>query len=261
MGILDRLFVGAWRTVLPRSWRLRIRVFRGGNLALRVRLALQSRGRIMSGPFQGVRYPPYAVGSEYFPKLLGVYEKELHGVVDQWSKEDFQRIAVVGAGEGYYVGGLAARFPTAIIESFEMDPDGRAAIAWLAKNNGFTRRLRNNGRCGLEDLRQFSDSGERCLLIMDVEGAEEELLDPKAVPGLKGIWILVEAHDCFRPGLGRKLRERFETSHEIEELGAVERVAGDAGVLPLSDRHSRRLLSLLDERRPPGMYWFAMRPR
>jgi hypothetical protein len=228
---------------------------------LRLAICRKSGGKILCGPFRGLRYSPYAVGSEYFPKILGTYEKELHGIIGKWSGETFNRIIIAGAGEGYYVGGMAARYPDARITSFEMDPEGRRAIAILARANGFGERLENNGRCDVAALRQALDADSSSLLIMDVEGAEKELLDPRALPTLGRAWILVEVHDCFLPGLDRLLRERFAGSHEIEEIAALPRTKADIEDLPLAGLNMDGILGLIDEKRPPGMSWFAMRPK
>jgi hypothetical protein len=252
---------GIWRAILPRSLRLRAFVFRGGDILLRLRLYRMARGKILTGPFAGVHYPPYAVGSEYFPKLLGTYEKELHPLIESWQGEDFNNIVIAGAGEGYYVGGMAARYPRARITSFEIDPEGREAISGMARANRFAERLENNGCCDVPALRRALDSDRPSLLIMDVEGAERELLDPSAVPVLRRTWILVEVHDCFIPGLDLLLRERFTGSHEVGEIPAVSRGEHDIKAWLPAGVAMTGLLRLVDEKRPAGMRWFVMRPK
>jgi hypothetical protein len=42
-----------------------------------------TRTKVVTGPFQGMRYIYRSVGSSWFPKVLGTYEKELWPVVEQ----------------------------------------------------------------------------------------------------------------------------------------------------------------------------------
>lgn len=66
--------------------------------------------RIFSGPFRGLFYVGESVGSSYFPKILGIYEKELHGILEANKLDSFDKIIVIGAGEGYYAVGLAKKW-------------------------------------------------------------------------------------------------------------------------------------------------------
>ena len=40
-------------------------------------LELQARGRIMNGPFKGLRAPSTGIGPDYYTQLVGVYESTL----------------------------------------------------------------------------------------------------------------------------------------------------------------------------------------
>jgi len=66
---------------------------------------------VASGPFRGMRYVARAYHSAYHAKLLGTYEMELHGIVEELCRETPGIIVDVGAAEGYYAVGLAMRLP------------------------------------------------------------------------------------------------------------------------------------------------------
>jgi hypothetical protein len=109
-----------------------------------------------------------------------------------------------------------------------------------------------------ESLEEVQAETGHGLVIMDVEGDEERLLDPGLVPELKRMHILVELHDCWRPGLDRRILERFDGSHEIERIWARERSESD---LPMRSLFLGRWLKrLMHEFRPDGMSWLYMRP-
>jgi hypothetical protein len=44
---------------------------------------------------------------------------------------------------------------------------------------------------------------------MDCKGAEVDILRPDVVPGLESACLLVELHDCMRPGVSRMMVDRF----------------------------------------------------
>lgn len=72
-----------------------------------------------------------------------------------------------------------------------------------------------------------------------------------------------EVHDTMSAGVGNRLRERFERTHQIERIDAVERTEDDfpnaAWWSALAPGRLRR--RLLAEHRPPGMYRYFMQPR
>jgi hypothetical protein len=255
------LFYRISKLVLRRQTRQSLKKFRGGNLIARLRLGLKRPAQVLAGPFSGLLYPTYGIGSEYFPKLLGTYELELHEAIRALSGQAFDRIVVIGAGEGYYVGGLAQLFPDSRITCFEADPDGQAAVADMAAENGFTVRLENRGFCAPEDLRASLDSLDRTLVVMDVEGGERQLLDPEAIPALARATIVVEVHDCFEPGLDGLLKERFKASHHCLDILSRPRTREDADLVPVGPRLRSKLLPLMDEGRPSRMRWFVLTPQ
>ncbi len=261
MSAAAALFYKISKLVLRRQTRQSLKKYRGGSLLARLRLGLKRPPQVLGGPFSGLVYPSYGIGSEYFPKLLGTYELELHESIAALCRQVFDKIIVIGAGEGYYVGGLARLFPDTAIACFEADADGQSAVAEMAAENGFTMRLENRGFCSPQDLLESMGSWNRTLVVMDVEGGERQLLDPEVVPGLERATILVEVHDCFEPGLDGLLKERFKTSHHCLDILSRPRSRADADIVPVTDRLRAALLPLMEEGRPAQMRWFVLTPR
>ena len=77
---------------------------------------------VSGGPFAGLTYPDREPIS-LVPKLLGIYERELHGAVEAAVLGQPEVIVNVGAADGYYAVGLARRCPSATVHAFEADPD------------------------------------------------------------------------------------------------------------------------------------------
>jgi len=177
---------------------------------------LQTVGPVVqTGPFAGMKYHSRApLPGLLITKLLGCYESELHDVVKEITGRPYQQIVNVGCGEGYYAVGLARLFPQLQVHAFDGDAIARQLCGMLARLNGVADRVRIGGLCDVHQLRELARPGT--LLVVDCEGGELELLDPVQVPGLAGCDILVELHDCFKPGTSAAIAARFERTHDVQ---------------------------------------------
>ena len=219
-------------------------------------LAARAGLRVQTGPFagmslQGARSP---IGG----KLLGTHEMELAPVIERLSCSDMQHVVNVGAADGFYAVGMLRRLTTAHATAFEMVESYHSAIDELARSNGVRDRLAIRGACDVEALASAMAGNERTLVIIDVEGAERDLLDPSRVPRLCDAWILVELHDFVDPQISTILRRRFDATHRVTCYRAAPRTVRD--VPAVAGMSARGLLRLADEGRPALMEWFWMEP-
>lgn len=188
---------------------------------------------IQTGPFQGMYYYKVSTGSVILPKLTGTYESELHPVFDSINMSTYDTCIDVGAGEGYYAVGLAWRFHHLHIIAFETSPTGRRRIRALARRNGVLSRMDVRGLCLPEDLQEALATSARNLLILDVEGFEEQLLDPIQIPALTRTDFIAEVHPEFNPDLGKIIKERFNHTHHLETIEQLpEKSLPESIVLP-----------------------------
>ncbi|NJK28216.1 MAG: hypothetical protein HC925_06575 [Coleofasciculaceae cyanobacterium SM2_3_26] len=203
-----------------------------------------------------------SIGSAYIPKLLGIYEKELAPSIERACQLDWQQLIDVGAGEGYYVVGMALRNPTKPIVAFEMDAEGRELLATMAALNGVDHQIEICGKCDVEDLQQVLTGDRTTLLICDVEGYERVLLDPVKIPALAHAFILVELHDFASPGLSDDIYQRFQATHQIQPIQQTPRSSEE---FPFTADYPRPLPEVMiewtvAEWRSPQMSWFWMEP-
>ena len=216
---------------------------------------------VIGGPFAGMQYLSKSTSGSWLAKLLGTYEIELHAVIESICRQDYALILNVGAAEGYYAVGMARRIRTATLVAFEKEEEARELIGKLAEMNSVEKRIQVQGCCGPLDLRDYlrEARSEKCLIVMDVEGAELSLLQPELIGTLRHCDILVELHDFVTPGLSAEVRSRFERTHLIEQFWARDRTGKD---LPFHLRAFDWYMSeALREFRPRGMSWFYMRAR
>jgi hypothetical protein len=234
------------RRVLGRGYPRALRRWRRAQGTARARRRARATRRFVAwhglevsgGPFAGLRYTdtrPHTLA----PKLLGIYERELHAAVEDAIRAEPEVIVNVGAADGYYAVGLARRCPGSRVVVFEADDEQRALLNDVIAANGVTAEVR--GAATVELLREIDAD----VVLMDCEGCERALLDPAAIPWLGDATIIVELHDVWDPGVGTVVTERFAATHEIV-------------VIPSGPQPPRGMLS---EQRPGPMSWAVMTPR
>lgn len=180
-------------------------------------LVQQCQWVVQSGPFAGMNYVQQAVGAIYLPKVMGSYEAELHDMIQEIVRNKYRQIINIGCGEGYYAVGLARLLPGTPIHAFDTDPAAQTLCRQLASQNGVAMQVAIHGECRPGDLANLVQPGT--LILCDIEGAEETLLDPAQVPGLAQCDILVETHDhLIRRNVTEVLLQRFRPTHAIQSI-------------------------------------------
>ncbi|MDH4144496.1 MAG: hypothetical protein OEY23_04930 [Acidimicrobiia bacterium] len=261
-AFVDTVCKGVDRAAQPtvRAARGRYRQWAGASGQVRAaEEILASYGDVVAGgPFVGMRYRvPAATDLCLGPKLLGHYEAELFDVVERLCRRPWKRIVNVGSAGGYYLCGLALRCPTARSYGFEIQPALQAVARQVASDNGVAERVVVDGLCTPARLDELA--GPSSLIVVDIEGGEEDLLAPDAVPNLAASTLLIELHDFVRPAISSELLVRFRATHTTEIVLAEpcdwRRHPAAAAV----SRRNRRWA--LDEQRPAGMRWLVLEPR
>ena len=212
---------------------------------------------ILQGPFAGMSYLRTATEGALAPRLLGTYESELHPYIEAFAGQRFEAVIDVGCAEGYYAVGLARLMPEATIHAYDIKADARTACTALAEANGVGDRVIVGETFEPTGFEAFGD--RKCLVLMDVEGAEDDLLRPDLSPALAGMSVIVETHDLYRPGNLGRIMERFAATHDIVRLDTQPKT------LPLPDwlaqsGHLDQLLAVWEWRVRPTP-WLVMTPK
>ena len=182
-------------------------------LALARKLHNTIGSAVYSGPFKGMQLTPEATLGMFGPYLSGTYEKELHPFFEQIISTPYQTILNIGCSFGYYTTGLALRMPHVYVHAFDIDEAQQKRCRDMIALNKVSDRVTVAGLfCG----KDFSNhASTKTLVLMDIEGGETTLLDPRQFPALQKMDILVELHDIFDPATSKTVIERFTTTHDI----------------------------------------------
>ena len=179
-------------------------------------LVARSGTHILSGPFQGMDYAIRAAEGSATARLLGVYEASLAPIIEDIIARAYPLVVDIGCAEGYYAVGLARRMPASRILARDESDHAQDLCRKLAALNGVADRVHVGGRMDHADFDVCLH--QPTLVLCDIEGAEADLLDPLAAPGLIHADILVECHDLLHPGLTDLLAARFQPSHHVTRI-------------------------------------------
>ena len=214
--------------------------------------------QVRSGPFAGMDYVVKAAEGAFLPRLLGVYERELHPDLRAFAAEGLDHIIDVGCAEGYYAVGLARLLPGATVNAYDIDQTARRRCSLLAQANGVADRVVVRGAFAGEDFARFEGQG-RVLVFIDAEGFEDDILRPDLYPALAAFNLIVETHPGIRSGVTERLIARFAATHEVKRLDpSVERA--DLPIELTSRSHLDMMLACWEWRAGPTP-WLVMRPR
>ena len=174
----------------------------------------QEGTKVLQGPLAGMEFIERSAEGCHIAKLLGCYEQPLQPHIQKALSGHYTKIINIGCAEGYYAVGFARAVPGLISLAFDTDVNAQNSCRQLAERNGVADRVEIGGLFSPDDFAKFEN--EAALVFCDIEGAEEELLDPDIAPALRKLDIIVESHECLRPGITQKLLSRFEATHTIE---------------------------------------------
>jgi protein-L-isoaspartate O-methyltransferase len=212
---------------------------------------------ILSGPFAGMKYLARATEGSLAARLLGTYESELHPAIAEFSASNLDMIIDIGCAEGYYAVGLARLMPHVLMHAYDIDERSRLACAELARRNEVSDRVIIGGEFTPANFADYR--GKNVLVMVDAEGAEDELLDPNLAPDLGRMSLIVETHPSHRSNITERLQKRFSATHDIEVI----RQRGKGQNIPDwigATGHLDQLLAVWEWRARPTP-WLIMRPK
>jgi hypothetical protein len=207
-----------------------------------------SESRVIGGPFQGMFIDPTLIswGEGDLPrKLLGVYEQELHPLIQQIIQEKIKRIVNVGHAEGYYAVGLARAMPESEVIAVDICKKAKNATRINAEANGVKVTVAD----------QLPQKKQGDVWIIDIEGGELGLL--KEPTEWAGVSILVELHEWVDRNMKEKFTETYKRSHKIEIIDSGWRNPNKFDFLAKFSDDER--WSVVSEKRPERMRWLWMR--
>ena len=145
---------------------------------------------VQGGPFKGMKFLDEVSEGCYLPKLLGIYESELHPFINYIIKKKPDTIINVGSAEGYYSVGLKRLLPETDVFSYDIDLNAQNKSKILADKNNVEINI--GGLFEIDMIKDFVD--QNTFLICDIEGDEVDLFKEDKINLLEKVTLCVELH-------------------------------------------------------------------
>ena len=178
---------------------------------------------VQYGPFKGLKLSSetWWGSADRASMLFGLYEKEVLDSLQRIHNKNATFIDL-GAADGYYgIGVLVSNlFEKSIC--YEISEEGRKTIKDNAHLNNVLHKVEIRGIAKKNFYNELpSNILSNSFLLIDIEGAEFELLDKSTFNAFSNSIIFIELHDWFyEDGLKKlqKLKNDSILTHEITEL-------------------------------------------
>jgi hypothetical protein len=152
------------------------------------------------GPFRGLKLSKatWWGTTDRAGMLLGLYEQEVLSALANVPLEYRRSFIELGAADGYYAVGVLVNGLFDRSYCFEISERGQKAVAANAELNGVSSRVQIYGIADQDFHATLPPSamGNSTLLI-DIEGAEFDILTPEMFERFSRSVIIVELHDHF----------------------------------------------------------------
>jgi Ribosomal protein L11 methyltransferase (PrmA) len=197
------------------------------------RLALASNNTVKAGVFAGMKiHPQSAFGVDQFTILSGQYESELYEIISAAAAKNYDAFIDIGCANGFYAVGFAMISDNCDVIAYDISSDARRVTELNAKMNSVADRIVIKNAATHSELGDAIQQRKKAFLLVDIEGAELDLLDPQKCPPLSQCDLLIEVHGRTDE-VADILLSRFEKTHSGRLIGRSPRNPFAFDYLPL----------------------------
>ncbi|WKV50495.1 FkbM family methyltransferase [Dickeya fangzhongdai] len=232
----------------------------------RVSLELFQRlqGKVAFGPFKNLllTQDTWWGKSDLGSMLLGLYEKEILDFICHTESNQFDTFIDIGAADGYYACGMLLSKKVRHAICFEQNKHGQEVIAENWRRNGAIGELQIFGEANSNNLSLIKHVDfHKALMLIDIEGAEFDVLNEAFIEKIQGATIIIEIHNWIEGFLDkyRDLLHILDQYFNINVLDRVERPTVHLDILRDFTDDNRLLLT--SEARPCLMRFLLLTPK
>lgn len=213
------------------------------------------------GPFKGLKLQNDAHWgmADRGSMILGFYEQE---ILKELSKIQRKKYFIdLGAADGYYGVGVLVNSIFDISYCYEITEKGRKTISDNALLNGVADRVVIKGEATRNFFQEIpAEALDDSVMLIDIEGAEFDLMSKEAFSAFKNSTIFIEIHDWVESAAEkiRLLIDQSSATHTLLEIATSSRDLSSYRELRSMNDSDRWLLC--SEGRPRLMTWFKFTP-
>ncbi len=221
------------------------------------------KSTVAYGPFKGMKFSNQATWSrlDRGSMLLGIYEKEIQESLSQ-VPASHNTFIDIGAADGYYAVGVLVGKLFVKTHCFEMNEASRNVIRINAELNHVDDRIAIDGAAEKDFWKILpAKTLETSVVLIDIEGAEFDLMDNDFLDAFKASIIIVELHDAQKDGPARvqELKTNAARFFTLTELKTGARDMSQFRELATLSDNDRWLLC--SERRHKAGAWLRLDPK
>lgn len=222
-------------------------------------------GVIQNGPFTGMLVQKNSTWkySHVGQMILGVYESIVLEALFSDRFLDRNYFVDIGAADGYYPIGLTKSGRISQAFAFEISPESRKSIIENATRNGVIEKIDVQSLADYKTIKQLSEKIDfkKSIFLIDIEGAEFELLSREMLSLIRDSVIIIEIHNWIE-GFLEKYRYFLRNAAEYFSIEVIPYKSVDMKKLEaISDFPDDNRFILLSEGRPCLMRYLLLTPK
>lgn len=217
-------------------------------------------GVAQAGPLRGFKLPGNVVwGADTGNQLFGLYEQQLFDVLCGSPGAIFLDL---GAANGYWACGLVKAGFVTRSYAFEISEEAQQAIKDCAAENGISDRVHVYGEANEVSLAELElPTDAPILALIDIEGAEFDVVTPGFLARLKNATVVIELHPWTQANKAQAMENliaitRATHSHEI--INDAKRDA--SALLDHVTMHDVIRYAVINEGRGRPQEWLILKP-
>lgn len=180
--------------------------------------------RVARGPLKGLLLDAdlhWGEGSDRGAMILGLYEQEILNLLTEVPAK-YRTFIDLGAADGYYGVGVLINNQFDKSYCYEMTELGRTVIAANATKNGVADKVVIRGKADRGFYHDIpAEERNASLVLIDIEGAEFDLVDADTFAAFSDAMIVIETHDWLVANGAEKmakLRDDAAKTHRVTEI-------------------------------------------
>ncbi len=218
---------------------------------------------VQYGPFKGLRFPQESHWGlrDRASMIFSMYEQEILRIIENLPNK-YTKFIDLGAADGYYGVGVLVNKIFEKSYCFEITNEGQEVIKKNAELNNVIDKISIHGKAESDFYLQIPESEiKESVLMVDIEGAEFDVLTEIVFEKFSNSVIIIELHDWFFNDQQDKLNgllTRAGNTHKIHEITMSDRNPGNYKELNLLSDNDRWLIC--SEGRGQLMTWLKLDP-
>ena len=219
---------------------------------------------IAYGPFKGMMLSEdvWWSKSDLITQTLGIYEEHVLDKLIYFSNKGAKSFIDIGAADGYFAVGMAFSKTYPEVHAFEIDPKGQEYIKENATRNLCSDAVNVYGEANIASLKKLINKEFKSTLLIDIEGAEYDLLNNEMLSLLAGNYIICELHPWLINNGYELQKDLLERASQKFNLELIMRESYAPNLFPeFNDLSDEERLVAVGEGRAKNMQWLVLTPK